>query len=122
VKQRNFPWLSSVPKPRDADLHHVGMCKTFSDAIAVSLHLSGDAITAARVANHLGVSSAFLSQLKKGTKKSVPKWLIEPFCWATGTNLLKQFFELEDAKAFLKRQKTPREQISAIVYSMKKAA
>jgi len=98
------------------------MCKTFSDAIAVSLHLSHDRIMAKRVAAYLGVSCAFLSQLKNGCKKSVPAWLVEPFCFATGTNLLKQFLELEDAKLLMKRQKSPREQLRAIVYSMKSAA
>ncbi len=98
------------------------MCKSFSDAIAVSLHIARDRTNAAKVARYLTCSDAFLSQLKKGAKKSIPEWFAVPFCYATGTNLLRQFLDLEEAKVFLKRNKSPRENVQAIVYSMRNAA
>jgi len=119
AKQRAFPWIAEVPKPVDAELHHIGMCKSISDAISVSLKTSR--ASAKEVAAYMGVSAATISQVKKGVRP-VLDWMVTPFCYATGTNLLRQFIDLHQALLVVKQNKCDRERVDAIVYTMRRAA
>jgi len=119
AKQRAFPWITQVPKPVDAELHHVGMCRSTQDAVAISL-LTGR-VPAKRVADYLGVTEATISQIKRGVRP-VLEWMVTPFCYATGTNLLQQYIDLHNALLVVKTNKCDRERIQAIVYEMRRAA
>jgi len=119
AKQRAFPWVTQVPKPSDAELHHVGMCKSPHDAVAISLLTSR--VPAKQVAEYLGVTEATISQIKRGVRP-VLEWMVTPFCYATGTNLLQQYIDLHNALLVVKTNKCDRERIQAIVYEMRRAA
>jgi hypothetical protein len=119
AKQRAFPWITEVLKPVDAELHHVGMCRSAHDAVAVSLLTSR--VPAKRVAQYLEVTEATISQIKRGVRP-VRDWMVKPFCYATGTNLLQQYIDLQNALVLVKKNKCDRERIEAIVYEMRRAA
>lgn len=119
AKQRAFPWISEAPKPSDAPMQYVVRCEEAKDAIALSLRVSK--VTAKRVADYMGVSEATISQIKRGARP-VLDWMVEPFCYATGTNLLQQFFDYRNAQLIVRARKSERERIEAIAYEMLRAA
>ncbi len=78
--------------PQDAPPQLVRRIESEAQAISVSLH--GKKLSA--FAAQLGISVAYLSRIAGG-HRTVPGWFTQPFCWATGTNLLAQFQALQRA-------------------------
>lgn len=50
------------------------------------------------LATRLGVSKGYLSRIL-GDKQEMPVWMIRPICYATGSNLVRQYADLQDALA-----------------------
>jgi plasmid maintenance system antidote protein VapI len=117
--QREFPWLSAMPSPVDAPRAVIAQCLSNADALNVSLAMRK--FSAAKYASLLGVSPAFLSYLRRGERK-IPEWIIEPLCSLTGTNLLRQWLELQAALRAVRRQPTDSERIETIARQLRGAA
>lgn len=119
--QRSFPWLSIMPAPIDAQPQIVGLCHSAQDALNASLIAKGSNFTASWFAQRLGVSSAYLSQLRHGVKR-IPEWMVGPLCYLTGTNLLQQYIDLQTALREVRRERTERERIAAVARELRVAA
>lgn len=65
-----------------------------SQALRVSMVASGH--KAASVAAAIGKSPSYVSRLQTG-KRPIPHKLVGPLCAVTGTNLLRQFHDLQRA-------------------------
>lgn len=92
--QREFPWLSAMPNPVDAPRHILAGCITAGDALNVSLAMRK--FSAAKYADLLGISKPYLSYMRRG-HRDIPQWIVKPLCALTGTNLLRQWFDLQAA-------------------------
>lgn len=121
MKQREFPWLSIVPQPKDVDDATLRLCRTEQEAFAATLRAKGVKYTASWFAKQLGVSSAYMSQLKAGVKP-IPDWMVGPLCCLAGTNLLAQYRELQAALRIMRDQRTSRERVDDIVLRIGRAA
>lgn len=119
--QREFPWLSIMAQPRDAEPHILAMCHSLQDAFAGALRSKGAGFTASWFAKRLGVSSAYISQIKKGTRP-LPDWIVGPVCVLAGTNLLQQYIDVQNAMRAYKKQRTPNERADAIAAELRKVA
>lgn len=65
-----------------------------AQAIAVSMQACGAKL--AYIAAALGKSESYISLLRSG-KRPVPEWFVKPFCHITGSLLLRQFRDLQEA-------------------------
>lgn len=116
--QRQFPWMAIAPAPRDADPRIVALCKSTSEALAATLVACRSKLPARAFAAQLGISSAYLSQIKKGVKPLQP-WMIAPICALAGTNLLSQYIDAQDAVA---EHGSERQRIEAVARALMRAA
>lgn len=80
------------PSPAPAKL--LRQIESAEQALAVSIAAGGHKL--AYVAACVGKSVPYLSQLKNG-RRPIPEKLVEPLCAATGSLLLRQFLDLQDA-------------------------
>jgi len=80
--------------PKDAPAKVLRQIETEAQALAVSI--AGGNHKLDYVAACIGKSRSYLSRLQSG-KRPIPEKLIGPLCAATGTNLLRQFIELQQA-------------------------
>lgn len=80
--------------PKDAPAKLLRLLDTEQQAIAVSITYSGFKL--AYIGACLGKSESYVSLLRAG-KRPMPEKLVGPFCAATGTNLLRQFRDLQSA-------------------------
>ena len=97
--QTNFAFLAAIPKPKAAPDALVARINADAQAVAVSLQSSG--LKQAYVAAQLGISGAYLSQIRKG-KRPLPDKLVMPLCYLTGTLLIQQYRDLQEALATIK--------------------
>lgn len=67
-----------------------------SEAQALAISIAAGNHKLAYVAASVGKSIAYVSRLKSG-KRPIPRKLVGPLCNATGSALLRQFIELQDA-------------------------
>lgn len=95
--QTNFAFLAVLKAPRAAPDSLVSRIRSDAQAVAVSLHGHKQAYIAAK----LGVSGAYLSQIKTGDRP-LPDRLVMPLCYLTGTLLVQQFRDLQEALASIK--------------------
>ncbi len=121
MKQRSFPWLCAMPEPINAPSQIISQCRNAQDALSASLIAKGSNYTASWFAKRLGVSGAYLSQLRHGVKP-IPQWMIQPVCYLTGTNLLQQYIDLQAALREVRRERTERERIAAMARELPIAA
>jgi len=94
--QTNFAFLAAIPTPKAAPDSLVARVATDAQAVAVALQSSG--LKQAYVAAQLGISGAYLSQIRKGARP-LPDKLVLPLCYLTGTLLIQQYRDLQDALA-----------------------
>lgn len=94
--------------PKDAPAKVLRQIETEAQALAVSI--AGGNHKLDYVAACVGKSRSYLSRLQSG-KRPIPEKLIGPLCAATGTNLLRQFIELQDA---LNSFETERDQVQRL--------
>lgn len=95
--QTNFPFLAVLKAPRRAPDSLVARANSDAQALAVSLYGHKQAAIAAA----LGISGAYLSQIKRGTRP-LPDRLVTPLCYLTGTLLIQQRREFAEALANIK--------------------
>lgn len=111
MKQREFPILSSLPPPRDADERTLRRCDTEQDAIAVSLVLSR--VSQAEIARRMGVSKGYLTMLKAGDR-TLTSQMAQALCNATGSNLVRQYRTLQSAYRIAQGRAREADRIAAI--------
>jgi hypothetical protein len=80
--------------PRNAPAHVLRQVESEAQALSVSIlagHHKLEYIGAC-----IGKSKAYVSRLQNG-KRAIPNKLVGPLCAATGSNLLRQFIDLQRA-------------------------
>lgn len=92
--QRTFNFMAVLQPPKNAPFSILSKIETPDQAIRVSAMQKG--IKDAYYALEMHISEGYFSRIANG-KRPVPDWFIEPFCWLSGSNLLKQFLALQDA-------------------------
>lgn len=88
--------------PKDAPAKLVRQIESEAQALAVSIaagHHKLDYIAAC-----VGKSRAYVSRLQNG-QRPVPDKLVKPLCAATGSNLLAQFRDLQDALSRMEQER-----------------
>lgn len=80
--------------PKDAPAKVVRQCESEAQALAVSI--AGGHHKLAYVAACIGKSEGYVSRMRSG-ERPIPEALVDPLCAATGTRLLRQYIELQDA-------------------------
>ena len=80
------------PKPADARI--LRQVESEAQALAVAIRAGGHKLD--YVANCIGKSRSYVSRLQTGSAP-IPDRLVDPLCAATGTNLLRQFIDLQRA-------------------------
>lgn len=110
--------MDGVQTPRNADERTLRLCFSAQDAIAASIALSG--FTYREIAARMGVSKSLVNAMAKGERPLSYK-RTAAFCNATGTNLVRQYRELERAIRVATGQVRERERIAAIVAPTERA-
>src|SRR5690606_20800483 len=120
VKQREFPILSTLPPPRDADERTLRRCDSEQDAIAVAIALSR--VSQAEIARRLGIAKGYLTMLKKGERVQTSE-RASALCCATGSNVVRQYRTLQSALRIAQGRARESDRIAAIAsYSMQQVA
>jgi DNA-binding transcriptional regulator YdaS (Cro superfamily) len=97
--QTAFAFLSILPQPKPAPDALVARMGNAAQAVAVSIRACG--LKQAYLAAQLGISGAYLSQIRNG-KRGVPDALVLPLAYLTGSLLVRQYLDLQDALAVAK--------------------
>lgn len=119
AEQSQFPLISSMQKPpKDAPAQLLRQIESEAQAVAVSMKACGAKL--AYVAACLGKSQSYVSMIRKG-QRPMPAKLVRPFCWATGTNLLRQYLDLQEALRALS-EPTEQDRINRLAASLSQAA
>jgi len=100
-----------MPAPKNAPRPIVGRLTDEAQAVALAIRLSG--CSQAMIAKRLGVSKAYVSQLKLG-QKPVPAWLVRPLGYATGCSVLRQYRDLQTALRIAEGQQRPRDVVAEL--------
>lgn len=82
--------------PVDVSMADLRKIDCEADALAVAIEMSGHKL--ATIAAAVNKSEGYVSRLRAG-KRAIPDALIPALCRATGTNLVKQFRDMERALA-----------------------
>lgn len=82
--------------PKDAPASVLRLIQSEAQALAVSMQAGGHKL--ASVAAAIGKSEGYVSRLRSG-QREIPHKLVGPLCAATGSNLLRQYIELQRALA-----------------------
>jgi DNA-binding transcriptional regulator YdaS (Cro superfamily) len=90
--QREMPIFQGCAHPTDAADKTLRLCDSEQDAIAVSIALS--ALPQAELARRIGVSEQLVSAWKSGGRVLTSKH-VGLFCAATGSNLIRQYRQLQ---------------------------
>lgn len=117
--QTNFPFLSVMPAPKDAPDALVARVRSDAEAVAVSLRAKQ--FKQSWYAAQMGVSEAYISQIANG-RRPVPDWFVAPFCVLSGSNLLRQHRDLQDALKAIKEQQCAKAQIARMAADLRLAA
>lgn len=80
--------------PTNAPAKVVRQIESEAQALAVSIRAGSHKL--AYIAACIGKSVPYVSQMQKG-KRPIPHRLVGPLCAATGTNLLRQYLDLQRA-------------------------
>lgn len=112
--------LAGLPQPRDASDKTLRLCDSEQDAIAVAIRLSG--LSQAEVARRMGIAKGFVTMLKKG-ERDLAGPMVNAFCSATGSNLVRQYRTLQSALRIAQGAPRYADRIAAIAsYSMREVA
>lgn len=80
--------------PKDAPTKVVRQIESEAQALAVAISAGG--LKQAYIARCINKSEAYVSQMRNG-KRPIPQKLIGPLCAATGSNLIRQYIDLQRA-------------------------
>lgn len=95
--QTSFAFLAVMQAPKPAPDHLIARVANEAQAIAVALRGHKQAYIAAQ----LGISGPYLTLIKKG-ERPLPDKLVLPLCYLTGTLLIQQYRDLQEALASIK--------------------
>lgn len=104
--------IEGIRSPRNADERTLRMCFSEADAIVASVTLSG--FTYREIAARMGKSKSLVHAMAKGERNLSHK-LTAAFCNATGTNLIRQYRDMERALREAAGRQRARDRIAAIV-------
>lgn len=93
-RELRLAWGALKSDPQDAPAKVLRQVESEHQALHVSI-LAGSH-KAAYIAAAVGKSEGYISKLRKG-ERPIPEHLIGPLCNATGSNLLRQYRELQRA-------------------------
>lgn len=110
--------LEAVRGPRDADERTLRLCFSERDAIAASIALSR--LTVREIASRMGVSKSLVDAMAHGSR-SLPDKRTAAFCNATGTNLVRQYRDMERALREAAGRTRERDRLAAIVAPTERA-
>lgn len=96
MPQREFPWIAALSAPTAACAKLVGQCEHYGMAARVSLRLKGSGFSESWLASRLGISRGHLSRILNGSQE-MPRWMLKPIAWATGSLLIQQYDDLQRA-------------------------
>ncbi len=82
--------------PADAPAKLLRQIESEAQALAVAMQAGGHKL--ASIAKAVGKSEGYVSRLRAG-KRPIPSRLVGPLCAATGSNLLRQYLDLQAALA-----------------------
>lgn len=95
ANQSSLPLAFGVHRgPTDAPAKVVRQVESEAQALAISIRAGGHKL--AYVAACIGKSVPYVSQMQTG-QRPIPSRLVGPLCAATGTNLLRQYLDLQRA-------------------------
>ncbi|OGT59739.1 MAG: hypothetical protein A3E01_04560 [Gammaproteobacteria bacterium RIFCSPHIGHO2_12_FULL_63_22] len=98
MKQRSFPWISSVPEPRSELPHVIAQCTSYGMAARLSLQLKpGGPWSDSWLAQRLGVKSRGHMSRLLNDKQPMPRWMLTPIAYATGSKAILQYDQLQRA-------------------------
>ncbi len=117
--QTTFTFLSALPSPKDAPDALISRVSSDSEAVAVAMRARG--FKQAWYAAQLGKSEAYISQIVNG-RRPVPEWFVEPFCVLSGSNLLRQYRQLQEALAAIREQSCAKRAIDRLADELRRAA
>jgi hypothetical protein len=80
--------------PKDAPAKVLRQIESEAQALAVSIAAGSHKL--AYIAACIGKSTGYVSRMQKG-ERPIPDRLVGPLCAATGSNLLRQFIDLQRA-------------------------
>jgi hypothetical protein len=96
-KQRVFPWIQGLERPKDAPHAVVAQCDSYGMAARVALaSKQGGPWTDSWLADRIGVSRGYLCRVLKD-QQPMPEWMLIPLAYATGSNLPLQYDALQRA-------------------------
>lgn len=98
MKQRKFPWISALPEPRAELPHLVAQCTGYGMAARLSLELKpGGPWTESWLAQRLGLKSRGHMSRLLNDKQTMPRWMLLPIAYATGSKAILQYDQLQRA-------------------------
>jgi hypothetical protein len=122
MKQRQFTWLSAMPAPTDAPSQLLAMCTNEADAIQVALRAcAGRRRSQSQLAAQMGISKSYLSEIKAGDKP-MPEWMVRPFASLTGSNIVQQYRDLQEALRIVSQKPTQSDRINRMARLLEQAA
>jgi ribosome-binding protein aMBF1 (putative translation factor) len=110
--------LEAVRSPRNADERTLRLCFNEQDAIKASIALSS--LTYRELAARMGVSKTLVDAMAKGTRGLRDK-RTAAFCNATGTNLVRQYRDMDRALREAAGRSKERDRIAAMVAPTERA-
>ncbi len=98
MKQHHFPWISALPAPRNEPPNIIAQCTSYGMAARLGLQLKqGGPWTESWLAQRLGLKSrGHMSRILNGAQ-NMPRWMLEPIAWATGSRAVLQYDQLQRA-------------------------
>ena len=103
--QREMPWIQAVQEPELVDPALVKRCKKFSEAVALSIHLSG--YSQETIAERIGISPAQFSRLKN-RRRGVSDDVMDNLARATGNYVVSQYIAQRDGFILVRPAKSER--------------
>lgn len=92
---RNINGEAEIPvRPGDAPEAVVRALSSGAQALSVAIEASG--LSQDFIAGAIGVSKSYVSCMRSG-KRPITRKMIAPLCAATGTNLVRQYFDYRDS-------------------------
>lgn len=118
--QRDLPLIAPMQgAPANAPDSLLRMIGSEAEAVAVSLSAAG--VKLAFIAASLGVSESLASLYRSG-KRRIPDKRVAAFCYVTGTNLLRQYRELQEALQEVTGHPNPRLRIERMARELLRVA
>lgn len=98
MKQRTFPWISGLSEPRTELPQVIAQCTSYGMAARLSLQLKpGGPWSDSWLASRLEIKSRGHMSRLLNDKQPMPRWMLIPIAWATGSKAILQYDQLQRA-------------------------